>query len=144
MSLVRWNPINDLLNIHREMDSFFSPDLFTGNGNRWLPSMDVLENQDGFEISLDLPGLGKDDVNISYQEGTLTIEGERKQENEENRPNYHRLERRYGKFFRKIALPVAVKDDAISATFSDGVLRIEIPKAEAVKPKQIEVKVNKG
>lgn len=148
MKLVRWSPVRDLLNIqdemNRVMDRFFSPDLFEGSDfstSRWLPSMDVQEDKERFTISMELPGLSKDDVSLTVREGMLTIEGERKQEDEKEGVNYLRVERRYGKFLRSFQLPVRVQEDKIEAVFKDGVLTVQIPKAEEVKPKQIAVKI---
>lgn len=148
MKLVRWSPARDLLNIqdemNRVMDRFFSPELFEGSDfstSRWLPNMDVQEDKDRFTISMELPGLSKDDVSLTVREGMLTIEGERKQEDEKEGVNYHRVERRYGKFLRSFQLPVRVQEDKIEAVFKDGVLTVQIPKAEEVKPKQIAVKI---
>lgn len=148
MKLVRWSPARDLLNIqdemNRVMDRFFSPELFEGSDfstSRWLPNMDVQEDKDRFTISMELPGLSKDEVSLTVREGMLTIEGERKQEDEKEGVNYHRVERRYGKFLRSFQLPVRVKEDKIEAVFKDGVLTVQIPKAEEVKPKQIAVKI---
>lgn len=148
MKLVRWSPARDLLNIqdemNRVMDRFFSPELFEGSDfstSRWLPNMDVQEDRDRFTISMELPGLSKDDVSLTVREGVLTIEGERKQEDEKEGVNYHRVERRYGKFLRSFQLPVRVQEDKIEAVFKEGVLTVQIPKAEEVKPKQIAVKI---
>lgn len=148
MKLVRWSPARDLLNIqdemNRVMDRFFSPELFEGSDfstSRWLPNMDVQEDRDRFTISMELPGLSKDDVSLTVREGMLTIEGERKQEDEKEGVNYHRVERRYGKFLRSFQLPVRVQEDKIEAVFKEGVLTVQIPKAEEVKPKQIAVKI---
>lgn len=148
MKLVRWSPARDLLNIqdemNRVMDRFFSPELFEGSDfstSRWLPNMDVQEDKDRFTISMELPGLSKDDVSLTVREGMLTIEGERKQEDEKEGVNYHRVERRYGKFLRSFQLPVRVQEDKIEAVFKEGVLTVQIPKAEEVKPKQIAVKI---
>ncbi len=146
MSLVRWNPGKELFSIqndmNRFMDRFFSPDLFDQDSFGWVPSMDVSEDQDGFLMNMELPGLKKDDVNITLTDGLLTIEGERKSEIEKKDVNVHRVERRYGKFRRTFKLPVAVKGDKIDATFKDGLLTINIPKAEVAKPKQIDVKIS--
>lgn len=146
MALTRWNPAKDLLTFSDDMshlmDRFFSPDLFSREDFGWVPSMDVVENNDSFLLNLELPGLGKDDVHITLADGLLTVDGERKNESEEKDGNFHRIERRYGKFRRSFQLPVAVKGDKIEATFKDGLLTINIPKAEVVKPKQIDVKIS--
>lgn len=149
MTLVRWNPARDLFKIqdemNRVMDRFFSPDLFEGSTldtSAWLPNMDVREDKDNFTLSVELPGLSKDDVKLTFRDGMLTIEGERRQEEEKEGENYHRIERRYGKFLRSFKLPTYVKEDKIEATFKDGILNILLPKAEEVKPKEIKVKVS--
>lgn len=149
MKLVRWNPARDLLKVQDEMnrmvDRFFSPDLFEESdfaAASWMPSMDVRENKDNFTVSLELPGLKKEDVKLTFREGTLTIEGERKQEEETGDVNIHRVERRYGKFLRSFQLPTQVQEGKIDAVFKDGILTIKVPKAEEVKPKEIEVKIS--
>lgn len=149
MKLTRWSPARDLLRVQDELnrmvDRFFTPDLFEGsdmNVTAWVPNMDVAENKDQFTVSVELPGLKHDDVHVTLREGVLTIEGERKEEREQKDVQYHRYERRYGKFMRSFQLPTRVEDDKVSANFKDGILTIEIPKAEEVKPKEIKVKVS--
>ena len=149
MKLTLWNPGNDLFGTHREMskmmDRFFSPDLFGEmmfNSSGWLPGMDVAEDKDKFTVNVELPGLSKDDVNITFKEGVLTIEGERKKENDKKDADFHIVERSYGKFRRSFSLPVPVKENKIDATFKEGVLTIALPKAEEVKAKKINVKVD--
>ncbi|RMH86245.1 MAG: Hsp20/alpha crystallin family protein [Calditrichaeota bacterium] len=156
MTLTRWNPTRELTELEREMDRlmdrffnmdrFFSPDLF-GDLNvftrGWVPAMDILENDDEFIVNLELPGINKDDVNITYRDGFLTIEGERKQEAEDKNLHYHRTERRYGKFVRSFRLPTDIKEDQIEAVYKDGILTLHLPKVETAKPKHIEVKVEK-
>jgi len=88
-----------------------------------------------------LPGLKKKDIHVSYQDGMLTLEGERKRESKIKEENYHRIERSYGKFSRSFQLPSGVQADKIDAKFRDGILTITVPKAEEAKPKEIEVKV---
>jgi len=111
----------------------------------WRPVVDVHEDEQGFLIDAELPGLTKEDVKIDFQDGTLTVAGERsysyeKKEGDATAPkNAHRLERFYGKFLRSFTFPSAVNSDAISAHFQDGVLKIMVPKAEELKPKRIEI-----
>ncbi len=148
MKLAPWSPARDLLKIQDEMnrmvDRFFNPDEFFGSefSAGWLPSMDVMETKDSFKLTLELPGMKKDDVRITYKDDTLIVEGERKQEEESKDVNYHRVERRYGKFLRSFHIPTQVKSDQIEARFKDGVLTIEVPKTEEVKAKEIPVKVS--
>lgn len=151
MLLTRWNPTRDLLNVEREFNRLFNS-LSGTFGNKvndneeyenavWSPLTDISENKDNFILKIDLPGMTKNDVKISFANGQLTISGERKDERIENDTQYHRIERVYGKYFRSFTLPKEVKADNISAEFVNGQLTITVPKAEEIKPKEIEVKV---
>lgn len=148
MTLTRWNPARDLLGIADEMnrlvDSVLRTDtreasLFKGT---WTPAVDISEDKDNFYLHVELPGMKKEDVKVKFEEGLLTITGEKKTEREEKDVNYHRVERSYGKFERSFRVPTQVMNDKIEAKFEDGVLQITLPKAEEVKPKEIEVKVS--
>jgi HSP20 family protein len=108
----------------------------------WYPSMDISENDNEYTVNAELPGLRKEDIHITYANGTLKIEGERKRDKEEKDTNYHRVERVYGKFCRTFQLPTLIKNDKISADFKDGILKINLPKADEVKPKEVEVKLS--
>jgi len=118
----------------------------------WRPVVDVHEDENRYIIDAELPGLTREDVKISFQDGTLTISGERNYQYEKKNPsngnngengakekNCHRMERFYGKFYRSFSFPTAVNPDAINARFENGVLIVTIPKAEAVKPRQIAI-----
>ncbi len=146
MKLARLSNGNGILgnDFGRVLDRFFSPDLFEGASftDAWVPSMDVVENDNEYLLSLELPGLDKSDVKITYSDGQIAIEGERKFEDEKKEANYHRVERRYGKFRRVFQLPDDIKTDKIDASFNNGVLSVSLPKLETVKPKQIEVKIS--
>ena len=106
-----------------------------------MPLTDISENDDNYVLHLDLPGIEKDDVKISYSDGELSISGERKQEKESKDSKYHRVERSFGKYFRSFTLPEKIKADKIDAEFKNGQLTITVPKSEETKPKEIEVKV---
>jgi HSP20 family protein len=108
----------------------------------WFPVVDIKENKDEFAVLAELPGMKKEDVHITFSDGKLVIEGERKKEQEENEANYHRVERSYGKFCRTFQLPSGIQANKIAADFKDGILKIKLPKSEEVKPKEIEVKVS--
>ncbi len=149
MALVRFNPMRDLLEVEREFNK-----LFNSFGRRfldtekeelenvvWMPLSDITENKDSFTIKMDIPGIKKDDVKISYSDGQLSISGERKEEKESTDTIYHRVERTYGKFFRSFNLPQKIKYDQIEAVFNDGQLLITVPKSEEAKPKEIDIKV---
>jgi HSP20 family protein len=105
-----------------------------------MPALDVYEGKDKYVISVELPGVEPADVDISVEDSTLTIRGERKFYQEVDEDSFHRVERRYGAFSRSLALPQTANTDAIEASFDRGVLTIEVPKAEAAKPKKITVK----
>ena len=139
--LVKWQPVRSLLNTESIFDDFF--------GNNWPnqigsfdPHIDVKETDKSFEISAELPGLAKDDFKLTVENNLLTLSGEKKYENKEEKDGYYRSERRYGAFKRSFRLTDTVDSGKINADFNDGVLNIEIPKTEKAKPKQIEVKVN--
>ena len=154
MTLVRFNPVRDLLNVEREFNRMFrtfedrfglskKEDSENGYDNAvWMPLTDIFEDKDNYRIKADLPGIKKNDVKISYSTGELSISGERIQEEESKDSKSHRVERTYGKYFRSFTLPKEIKEDKIKAEFKDGQLTITIPKAEEVKPKEIEISVN--
>ncbi len=107
-----------------------------------LPRANVVETDDMFEVTVELPGMDAKEVVVEFQNGALWISGEKKEEKEEKGRTFHRIERTYGKFNRKIDLPGVVKDKEISAEFVNGVLMIMVPKSEELKPKQIKIKTH--
>lgn len=122
-------------------DDFWRP-LSRESGGAFAPAVDVSEKDDAYHIRADLPGVKKDDLDISFQDGVLTINAETKhEEKEEKGGRVIRQERRYGKFVRSMRLGDAVDPDKITADYKDGVLDLVVPKAEKVKPKKIEVQV---
>lgn len=150
MALVRFNPMRDLLEAEREFNKLFNTfgrRFLDTNGKEelenvvWMPLADIIEDKDNFVINMDIPGLKKDDVKISFSDGQLSVSGERKEEKESKDTTFHRVERTYGKFYRSFSLPQKIKSDQIEASFSDGQLFITIPKAEEAKPKQIDIKI---
>lgn len=151
MALVKWNPSRELLKVERDFNKLFK-NFFDKFGSRndtkdyedaaWAPLADIAENENSYFVKLDLPGMDKKDVKVSYSNGVLAISGERKEEKESKDSNYYRCERVFGKYYRSFTLPDYIKEDQINAEFKNGTLSITIPKSEEVKPKQIEVKVN--
>lgn len=145
MTITRWNPVNDLMNLQREMNRVFSG--ITPKPNRdedyesavWSPTVDIVEDNDVYTLSFDLPGLKKEDIKMNFADNTLKISGERKAVEESKEATCHRVERVYGKFYRSFNFPTMVNADKISANYKDGVLTIAVPKAEEVKPKQITI-----
>jgi len=148
-NLVRWEPFRDLTEVRDVMDRVFDH----GFGRpwpllRWEPAeaqlpIDLYETDDAVAVTASLPGVKPDDVQVSVTGNTLTIRGETKTATEENGGNYYRQERRSGAFQRVITLPVRVEADKAEATFEDGVLKLELPKAAEVKATTIEVKPKK-
>lgn len=133
--------------LRREMDQFFD-DLVPfswsrDNGGRaigtWTPNADITEDEKEYLIHLDIPGMEKNDIKINFQDGRVTITGEREFEERDEKKDYIRQERYYGSFYRSFKLPEKVKEENIQATFKNGVLKVVIPKAEVVKPKVIKV-----
>jgi HSP20 family protein len=139
------NPFRELFELQRGINQIFDANFAAPREDvalkAWTPAVDVYEDEDSFLIKLELPEVNRDDVKVSLNEGTLSIAGERRVENEEKRENYHRVERSYGQFYRSFTLPPNVNTEAINAQFKDGVLRLTLPKREEAKPKQIEVKI---
>ncbi|HDQ00178.1 MAG TPA: Hsp20/alpha crystallin family protein [bacterium] len=141
MSIIRWNPGRTLMNLPDEMDRFFG-DFgldFWNSDSVWNPAVDITEKSDSYEVKAELPGMKKDEIKISREDDVLMISGERKSEQDEKKDNYHRIERRYGKFQRSFYLPKNVKANDIKANYKDGVLTVTIPKSEEAKPKEIAV-----
>lgn len=107
----------------------------------WRPAMDLEETDDDYIVQVELPGLKKEDIEISVSEDHLTIKGERKREKEEKGKRYHRIERWYGKFERTVRFPTKVDPNKAKAEYKAGVLRVTLPKLERAKPHRIEIKV---
>jgi HSP20 family protein len=108
----------------------------------WAPALDVQEDKDNFRVSVELPGLKREDIQVSLEEGALVISGERKTETLDEGIAVHRQERYYGRFSRVLALPSAVAEDKVKAAYKDGILTVTLPKAEEAKPKTITVSEN--
>jgi HSP20 family protein len=116
--------------------------LFASSENSWLPALDVQEGKESFVVSTELPGLKREDIEVSLHDGALLISGERKVEKVEEGVEVHRQERAYGKFQRTLTLPTPIAADKITAQYKDGVLTVTLPKVEEAKPKKIDVSTN--
>ena len=136
MSLVlrNWEPFNLLKEFN---NSFFDRSEDSG----WSPRVNIAENEDGYVITAELPGVSKDDIDIDLKDNTLTLKGEKKVESKEEKENYIRVESSYGKFQRRFYLSDDVDISKADANFKDGVLRIDLKKKEEAKPKQVKVEV---
>ena len=145
MKLVRWEPFgSDFARMANRLNRAF--DLRFQDSDReslgiWNPPVDIFEDKDGVGLNAELPGMKKDDIELRVENNVLTLQGERKRENETNEEGYFRSERAYGTFSRSFSLPTSVDTSKIGAEYKDGVLSVSLPKAEEAKPKQIDVKV---
>ncbi len=143
--LVRHNApsVRDFNRLFSRMDNAFrGVDADSGDAMaNWSPNMDVIEQEDRILLRAELPGMSDGDVEITVENRTLSIHGEKKFEHEESDGHFRRLESRYGSFYRSFSLPNSVDQDRIDARFAKGVLEIDLPKAEQAKPKKISVKV---
>lgn len=141
MTLVRYNrPNRDLMskNFSDIMDEFFN-DVVQSNRDSFVPGIDISETDNQFQITAELPGMSKEDIDISLDNGRLSISGERKFEKEEEGKKFHRVETRYGSFNRSFQLPDNVDEESIQATYENGLLNISIEKAEDKVKKKIEI-----
>lgn len=142
MSIVRWNP-------SRDIDEFFNRFVGVRSGSSdehlatsdWSPAVDIRETDDNFEIDLEVPAIAASDVKVTFNDGVLSVAGERKYE-KEVKGKVHRVERQYGRFVRSFRLPENADENRIEANAKDGVLYLKIAKREEVKPRAIEVKVH--
>lgn len=135
-SLTTSSPI---FGLRREIDRLFD-DTFARGGNAWTPAVDIKENEGEIRVELELPGLKPEDVEITADNGMLTIRGEKHSERKEGQDSqYHMVERTYGSFMRTFQLPQGVDEDQINADFENGVLSLRIPKAALPQPKRIQI-----
>jgi HSP20 family protein len=144
--ITRWDPFDELMDIQRGLNRIFSRgvDQDMERGERaWAPVVDVYEDEDSVVVKAELPGVSEKDIEISVDDSTLMIRGERKTEEEFKEENYHRIERAYGSFQRVLSLPTSVDTEKVEAMYENGVLQITCPKHEGVKPRKIEVKAGK-
>jgi HSP20 family protein len=141
-TLARWDPFRDLVSLQGELNRMFGRayGVEEGGAGSWLPALDIFETEDKFVVTVELPGIEPEDVEVSVEDSTLSIRGERRFSEEVSEENYRRVERRYGSFVRSFSLPQTADAEKIEAAFDRGVLRIEVPKAEVAKPKKITVK----
>jgi HSP20 family protein len=148
-TLMRWDPFQDLRTAQDEMAQMnptlaHALGLHTQQGNArstaWAPALDISERKDAYLVTVELPGLKPEDLDITMEDGLLTIKGERQFAQESDEQQFHRVERRYGAFRRAITLPAHVVAEGIQASFEDGVLQILVPKADEAIPKRIQVR----
>lgn len=147
MKLMQLDPLREMESLSARLNRIFSNPLpmelpaDASVFGDWMPAMDIEENDKEYVIKADLPSIKREEVKVGIVDGVLTVEGERKQEKEEKGKKFHRVERSFGRFVRRIAVPTDVNEQKVTAVFTDGVLHVHLPKSEAAKPKTIDIKV---
>ena len=145
MAITRWDPFREVVALQNRMNSLFremsseseSP-LTTAS---FVPAVDIYEDTKKVVLKLEVPGIDEKDLDIRVENNTLTVKGDRKFDKEEKEENFHRIERRYGSFYRSFTLPSTVDSEHIGATYNAGVLKLELMKKPEAQPKQIKVNV---
>src|SRR5687767_7793128 len=145
MSMIKYDPFRELRNLQDEMTRLFTgprPSEFNREEmthGAWAPSVDIWEDKDRLNLEAELPGMNREDFEISVENNVITLRGERKFEKKTEGENYHRVERSYGSFTRSFTLPQSVTADGATADFEDGILRVSLPKREETKARKIEI-----
>src|SRR5215469_12357311 len=147
MPITRWDPFRDMFALQNRVNSIFQE--FNRGGQNddtittaaFVPAVDIYEDEHKIVLKLEVPGMKQEDLDIRLENNTLTVRGERKFEKEEKEENFHRIERRYGSFYRAFTVPNTINTDAVKADYDAGVLRIELAKRAEARPKQIKVQV---
>jgi HSP20 family protein len=153
MSIVKWSPYRELETMRRNLDKLFGEVFETTPRRDWplwpmlkpeivVPNVDMYDKKDKIVVKAELPGMTKDHIDLTINEGSLTLKGEVKKEEEVKEEDYYSRERSYGSFTRTIALPAEVDKEKAKAKFKDGILEITLPKKEEAKPKEIKVDVS--
>jgi HSP20 family protein len=145
MSIVRYDPFRDLRTLQEEVNRLFSTNLTRGFGEEgigrgaWVPSVDIFENKDQIVLEAELPGMRREDFDLTVENNVITLRGERRFEKQDDTDNYHRVERSYGSFTRSFTLPQSVSAEGATAEYNNGVLRVTLPKRETAKSRRIEI-----
>ena len=149
MALVRWEPAREIESLQQEVNRLFGS-FFDVQPSRmraaaqWMPAMDLVETDDHFVLTADLPGVRPEDVKITVEDDVLTVSGERKLARESREGGVHRVERASGQFSRSLTLPAGVDAQQVQARFEQGVLEVRIPKPQGQKPHKVEISVEPG
>ena len=145
MSITRYDPFRDLRSLQDEVNRLFSTSLGRGFDDEglargaWMPSVDIFENKDEIVLEAELPGMNREDFELTIENNVLTLRGERRFEKKDEADNYHRVERAYGQFTRSFTLPQTVSPEGATAEYKNGVLRVTLHKREEVKARRIEI-----
>ena len=145
MALVRWDPFRDLMSLQQRMNRLFEDSLFrtrtedTSVFGGWYPTVDIVDGESSVLLRAELPGMKREEIDVSVENSTLTINGEKKREDEVSEERYHRMERFFGSFTRSFTLPNSIDAGGVKASYRDGVLEVVLPKHEDAQPKRITV-----
>ena len=145
MAIVRYDPFRDLRSLQEEVNRLFSTNLNRAFGDEgigrgaWAPSVDIYENKDQIVLEAELPGMKQEDFDLSIENNVITLRGERRFEKTDDSDNYHRVERSYGSFTRSFTLPQTVSAEDAKAEYTNGVLRVTLPKREEAKSRRIQI-----
>lgn len=144
MSIIKYDPFRELRSLQDEMNRLFMTNYSRGSeegftSGAWSPKVDIFENKENLVIEAELPGMQREDVDVSIENNVLTLRGERKFEKKDEGDNYHRVERSYGAFTRSFTLPQTVTAEGATADFKNGVLRVQLLKREETKARKIEI-----
>lgn len=143
--MTRYEPFKELARLQEEMSRVLDERqqvYRTGESVGWTPPCDIFEDEEGVTLRFDLAGVNTEDVDVRFENGVLTIRGERKLEHADRRDRYHRIELSYGTFTRSFALPASVDAEKIRAEAKNGILVVALPKRAEARPRSIQVKVN--
>ena len=147
MAISRWDPFREVQALQNRVNSLFR-DFNDGDGPMttasFVPAVDIYEDDKKVVLKLEVPGIEEKDLDVRVENNTLTVKGERKFENEEKEENFHRIERRFGSFFRAFTLPPTVDTENIGAQYTAGILKLELKKKPEAQPKQIKVNIGKS
>lgn len=143
MAIIRWDPFRDLVTLRDKMNRLFE-DAVRGEekdliSSSWAPAVDIYETENELVLAAEVPGVEERDVEISVEDNTLSIRGERKFQKETKEENYHRIERSYGSFYRSFTLPNYIDQERIHAEHESGVLKVHMPKKPEVKPRKVKI-----
>jgi len=145
MTIVRYDPFRDLRTLQEEVNRLFSSNLTPSFGEEgigrgaWNPNVDKYEIKDQIVLEAELPGMNREDFELTVENNVITLRGERRFEKKDDADNYHRVERSYGSFSRSFTLPQVVSGDGAAAEYHNGVLRVTLPKREEAKARRIEI-----
>jgi len=144
MAITRWDPFREVVALQNRFNTLFR-DLNESEGTptttSFVPAVDVYEDEKKVVLKLEVPGIEEKDLDVSLENNTLTVKGERKFEKEDKEESFHRIERRYGSFYRAFSLPTTVDTESVAASYNAGVLKLELKKKPEAQPKQIKVNV---